>query len=97
MDASEESFRIDLPEKLDSAAAQGLYDQFNAQKDTNLHLNGEHVSKIGGLCLQVLIAAKEEWSRQNLTLEIHSPSDSLGDFLNAIGRTDLTNVEPACL
>ena len=96
MNDSAEPCKIDLPERLDSTSAQELYAQIDAHKDKHIELNGEHVSKVGGLCLQVLIAAKDEWARNSLNFQIQSPSDALASFLSKIGRDDLTMAEAAC-
>ena len=91
-----ESFTVDLPERLDSNSAQDIYVQIDAHKDKNIELNGAQVSKIGGLCLQVLITAKDEWARNSLNLQIQSPSDALSEFLSKIGRDDLMTSEAVC-
>lgn len=96
MSESTDPCKIDLPERLDSTSAQELYAQIDAHKDKHVTLNGEHVSKVGGLCLQVLIAAKDEWARNSLTFQIQTPSDELSGFLSKIGRDDLTTAEAAC-
>ena len=96
MSDSADPCKIDLPERLDSTSAQELSVQIDAHKDKHIELNGEHVSKVGGLCLQVLLAAKDEWARNSLEFQIKSPSDALSSFLNKIGRDDLTTAEAAC-
>ena len=87
---------IDLPERLDSAAALDLYKDIDRFKDAPLALDGSNVVKVGGLCLQVLITAQEEWQRRGLAFKIKSPSEALTEFLTALGREELLDSEPAC-
>lgn len=91
-----ESFKVDLPERLDSNSAQDIYVQIDAHKDKNIELNGQQVTKIGGLCLQVLISAKDEWARNSLSFQFQSPSEALSEFLSKIGRDDLMTPEAVC-
>lgn len=86
---SDDCIKIDLPERLDSSVARDLYTQINEHAGASIRFNGAEVSHIGGLCLQVLIAAKDEWSRQSLSLDIQSSSETLQSFLTMIDRDDL--------
>lgn len=94
--AASDGTNLDLPERLDSSVAGDLYSQISDLTNRDLRLNGEKVRHIGGLCLQVLIAAKEDWQRANHSFLIHSPSEELRGFLSTIGRTDLIQSEAAC-
>ena len=96
MDAVSNGSILDLPERLDSSVARDLYTQIDAHKDNHLGVNGAAVTYIGGLCLQVLIAAKEEWARNEKSFSIQSASETLSTFLGTIGREDLLEPETAC-
>lgn len=96
MKESVDCTNIDLPEKLDSSFARELYTELNSNKDTDIRLDGRLVHHVGGLCLQVLIAAKDEWRRNDLSLELNEPSDVLKQVLSTIGKDDFYNAEAAC-
>lgn len=96
MDSASEQQRFDLPERLDSTFARDLYDQIDAHKGSDLSVNGESVVKIGGLCLQVLLSAQDEWRRHDHAFHIHTPSETLSDLMTAIGREDILNAETPC-
>lgn len=80
---------IDLPSKLDVTAAHELYAKIDAHTGNNLKVNAEHVGHIGGICLQILIAAKQRWADDQLSFEMHNASNEATDFLTLINRADL--------
>ncbi len=96
MDSAPESQTIDLPERLDSAYASELYNQIDALKGDSLSLNGADVLKVGGLCLQVILSAQDEWNRQKHTFHIHTPSEALSELFHTIGRADILTAETPC-
>jgi len=93
---SDDNTKIDLPERMDSSVAKDLYSQINSCKGKDVALNGESVRDIGGLCLQVLISAKEEWVREQNAFQIHDASEELQSFLTSVGRGDLITAEATC-
>ena len=93
---SDDNSKLDLPERMDSSVAKDLYSTIDSFKGTDVALNGQNVRDIGGLCLQVLIAAKEEWSREDKTFRIHDASEELQSFLTSVGRGDLITAEATC-
>lgn len=61
---------VDLPEVLDLSAATPLANRLLALRGKPLRLNAAHVRRLGGLCLQVLLAARLTWATDNVRMEI---------------------------
>ncbi|MEO1322505.1 MAG: STAS domain-containing protein [Pseudomonadota bacterium] len=93
---SDDNSKLDLPERMDSSVAKDLYSTIDSFKGTDVTLNGQNVRDIGGLCLQVLIAAKEEWGREDKAFQIHDASEEFQSFLTSVGRGDLITAEATC-
>ncbi len=51
-----------LPTVLDLKAASPLRDQFMGRRGSALRVDASRVERLGGLCLQVLIAARAAWA-----------------------------------
>lgn len=94
--ASGDTANIELPTRLDSSFAADLYAQIDAHSGHDLTLGGENVGVLGGLCLQIIVAAQTEWARHDALFKIETPSDALRAFLESIGRDDLITAETAC-
>ncbi|MFB2595048.1 STAS domain-containing protein [Paracoccus sp. p4-l81] len=69
-----------LAERLDLPAAAPLADTLRqaiaAAPDDDLMLDGTQVTHLGGLCLQVLLAARQSRQRDGHGLRLRQPSDS---------------------
>ncbi|VVT32441.1 Chemotaxis protein CheX (modular protein) [Rhizobium sp. EC-SD404] len=72
---------VELPTVLDLNAASPLRDRLLARRGTPLALDASRVERIGGQCLQVLLAARNAWQRDGASFSIDRPSDG---FLNAV-------------
>jgi chemotaxis protein CheX len=70
-----------LSETLDLAAADGLKSALLERRGTALALDASDVRRLGGLCLQVLLAAKATWDADGEAFDIADPSEA---FLEAV-------------
>jgi chemotaxis protein CheX len=76
---------LQLPSVLDVKAASALQQQFIDRRGTALHIDASRVERIGGLCLQVLLAAQAAWSTDQQALVFDNPSQELRAGLTAFG------------
>ncbi len=80
-----EADALPLDEVLDLQAARPLADSLLARRGSDLELDGSGVSRIGGLCLQVLLSAHDTWAADGKTLSLLNPSAAFVDGLNRLG------------
>ena len=80
---------IRLPEILDVVAATALTAELLAMRGRPATLDGSAVQRIGGLCLQVLLAAREAWRSDACSFRIESSSERLVTCLGQMGAGDL--------
>jgi chemotaxis protein CheX len=83
---------LELPVRLDTAAAPALAAELLSRAGGALRLDASGVSQLGGLCLQVLLAAAAEWRACGATLSVEPRSQGFDDALATFGITqgDLT-------
>ncbi len=68
---------------LDLTAAAPLKSELLALRGAPLDLDASAVDRVGGLCLQVLLAADAAWAADGHTLKMTGPSQALREaFLN---------------
>ncbi|MBI1251528.1 MAG: STAS domain-containing protein [Alphaproteobacteria bacterium] len=84
---------MQLEANLDLRAASQLHTHLMAARGAELALDGSQVERMGGLCLQVLLAAQAAWSAEGHAFSIHTPSEPLLDALRTLGASSLVNVE----
>lgn len=77
---------------LDVTAAAPLREQLLALRGGAAVLDASNVERLGGLCLQVLMAARKAWTADGFTLRLAEPSDALIEQLAAFGAPDLQHV-----
>jgi chemotaxis protein CheX len=80
-----------LPAILDLAAAGPLTERLLAARGSNLSIDATEVLRVGGQCLQVLLAAAKTWSADRASFEIARPST---EFVEAMQRF---GIEPGVL
>jgi len=73
---------------LDLNAAEPLKAELLARRGADLTLDASAVERLGGLCLQVLLAAKAAWNADGVNLKLASPSDNFVDQWAAFGAPD---------
>ncbi|PSJ49581.1 STAS domain-containing protein [Pseudaminobacter soli (ex Li et al. 2025)] len=88
---------FELPAVLDLKAAPALAACLAALRGAPLALDAGRVERLGGQCLQVLLAASHGWRADAAALTLSQPSPAFLDGLRLMGLTeaDLTSEEPA--
>lgn len=71
--------------RLDLTAARGLAADLRARRDGPLILDASGVEMLGGLCLQLLLAARQSWARAGLTLTLGPRSADFDRALSQFG------------
>jgi chemotaxis protein CheX len=72
---------MSLAPVLDFAAAVPLRDDLLAQRGQDLELDAAAVSRVGGQCLQVLLAAQRSWTADGRAFRLINVSDACRDAL----------------
>lgn len=73
----EDAVRLRLPPLLDSAEAGPLARDLLALRGKPLAIEAGAVRRIGALCIQVLVSARDTWAADGLGFSVVSVSDSL--------------------
>jgi chemotaxis protein CheX len=76
---------LTLPETLDLTAAAPLRSEILSRRGQPLDLDGSAVQRLGGLCLQVLLAARSAWTDDGHTLRFVAPSPALKEAFTIMG------------
>ena len=79
--------RFDLPEKLDTAAVPGLIDKLRTRQGANLVLDCSATQQIGGLAVQTLIVAANDWQDAGHSLSLDNVSADVADQLRLLGTS----------
>ncbi len=74
-----------LADALDMRAAAFLLEEVRTRRGAPLTLDGSRVERLGGQCLQVLLAAQAAWAADGLGFEIRAPSTALKDAWALMG------------
>lgn len=86
---SSESTTLHLPEVLDLKAAAPLQADLLAVQGSLVELDASGVQRLGGLCLQVLLAAQQSWAEDGKSLRVINPSTDFTDGLALFGAASL--------
>jgi chemotaxis protein CheX len=89
LDPSASTAVLRLPDLLDLPAAAPLVDQFLKLRGHHVSIDATDVQRLGGQCLQVLLAAHRTWTTDAMKLEFTGCSASFLDDLKQLG------IEPA--
>jgi chemotaxis protein CheX len=84
-----QDFHVRLPETLDLNAAEPLRQALVEQRGRPVVLDGSHVARLGGLCLQVLVSAQKTWAEDGQEFRIEQCSLELQQQLDLFGAQDL--------
>lgn len=76
---------IELPAALDTSAAPGLADKLRLARGVPLTLSAKNVTRLGGLCAQVLLSAAASWRADGSRLSIADPSPEFIEALRLMG------------
>ena len=78
-----------LAEALDMRAAGPLLEEVRSRRGAPLALDGAHVERLGGQCLQVILAAQTAWAADGHGFEICNPSTALKEAWALMGAEPL--------
>jgi chemotaxis protein CheX len=80
---------ISLTPVLDLQAAEPLRAELMALRGRQVTLDASQVTRLGGLCLQVLMSAQKMWAEDGLSLTVDQPSSGFSEQLAAFGAPEL--------
>jgi chemotaxis protein CheX len=78
-----------LAEALDMRAAGPLLEAVRSRRGAPLALDGSQVERLGGQCLQVILAAHAAWAADGHGFEICNPSTALKEGWALMGAEPL--------
>jgi chemotaxis protein CheX len=78
-----------LPPVVDAASVGPLRSSLLDQRGGDLEVDASQVQRIGGLGLQVLIAASRAWAAQGRSFAIVRASPPFNDMLRLTGAADM--------
>ncbi|MDJ1007087.1 MAG: STAS domain-containing protein [Paracoccaceae bacterium] len=81
------SARFELPEKLDTAAVPDLIAALRAHQGSNLVLDAGGLTQIGGLAVQTMIVAANDWQDGGHILTLEGVSDDVRSQLQLLGTS----------
>lgn len=79
-----------LPENLDLTFAAPLRAHLAALLGQPLTIDASNVQRLGGLCMQVLLAAGIAWGQQGDELRVLNPSDTFISSMKQMGIDDFS-------
>ncbi len=82
-----------LAQLLDLSAATPLWSELCAARGRALEIDASHVERLGGLCLQSLLAAQAQWRAEGLAFSITNPSAAFVEGARLMGAHDLAPAE----
>lgn len=80
---------VSLVPVLDLQAAEPLRAELMALRGRSLEVDASQVTRLGGLCLQVLMSARKIWAEDGLSLTVNQPSSAFSEQLTAFGNPEL--------
>lgn len=80
---------ISLPPVLDLAAAAALKAEIEARLGAPLDVDAANVERVGGLCLQILLAASAACGRPDLGFRVVNASQAFRDDVKLMGADRL--------
>ena len=80
---------VSLCQVLDLQAAEPLRAELMALRGRPLHMDASQVSRLGGLCLQVLLSARVSWAEDGLPLRVEQASEGFLEQLAAFGAPQI--------
>ncbi|GAC1345899.1 MAG: hypothetical protein NVSMB18_26670 [Acetobacteraceae bacterium] len=84
---------LTLPPVLDLSAATALHANLLAARGEDLEVDASEVQRLGGQCLQLLLAATKAWQTDGKLLRLKNASDPCQDALTAMGAGLLLGAE----
>lgn len=80
---------VSLPPVLDLQAAEPLRAELMSLRGRPMSLDASQVTRLGGLCLQVLMSARKIWVEDGVSLMVDQPSSGFSEQLAAFGDPEL--------
>ena len=80
---------LPLPAVLDLAAAGPLHAALLARLGGPVKIDAGEVRRLGGQCLQVLLAAQTRWAADGAAFDVLNPSPEFAEGLELLGATRL--------
>ena len=80
---------VSLMPVLDLQAAEPLRAELMSLRGRPLEIDASQVTRLGGLCLQVLMSARKIWAEDGVTLTVNQPSQAFSEQLTAFGEPEL--------
>jgi len=77
--------KFQLPAKLNTAAAENLFEALQAFRGAALNVDAESVTHLGTLCAQVLLSAQKTWDADQQELRISDCSEAFMADLERLG------------
>ena len=93
MDADDVATLV-LPSVLDLKAVGGLHADLLAVRGRPLTLDASQVTRLGGLGLQILLAARATWAEDAQPFAVVNSSEDFAGALDLFGAPDLNPVAP---
>ena len=84
-----ETANVSLVPVLDLQAAEPLRAELMSLRGRPLDIDASEVTRLGGLCLQVLMSARKIWAEDGVSLTVNQPSLAFSDQLTAFGEPEL--------
>jgi chemotaxis protein CheX len=81
--ASEGPVTLRLPAILDLNAAAPLREKLIAMRGADVEVDASAVTRLGALCLQVLLSARQSFESDSTAFSV---TDASSDFVNALGQ-----------
>ena len=79
--------RIELLSRLDSGAADALHQALSLGEGQDIELDASNVTMLGGLCLELLLCARQVWKASGKTITVEEYSDAFSEHLARFGIT----------
>jgi len=80
---------VGLTPVLDLQAAEPLRAELMALRGRPLLIDAAQVTRLGGLCLQVLMSARKIWAEDGVSLMVDQPSEAFSEQLASFGAPEL--------
>ena len=80
---------VSLAPVLDLQAAEPLRAELMSLRGRQLDVDASQVTRMGGLCLQVLMSARKIWAEDGICLAVDQPSLAFSEQLAAFGDPEL--------
>ena len=97
MTATSSDSALKLSETLDLCAAASLTGALRQARGADLEIDASDVRRVGGQCLQVLLAAVAAWAADGKALNVSNPSSEFIEGVTLLGAPSLgqSNEGPA--